>query len=97
MKGCERGDGVGEGAVAGRKEEDGGVGVAAAGGGGDPPAGELGDGGFVGAEVDELVGGAVDGGGCGGGSGGVEDDLPLALIEEQAEGEIAAEERDARW
>ena len=60
VEGGEGGDGVGEGAVAVGEEEDGEVGVAAAGGGGNPPAGELGDGGLVGTEVDEFVGNAGD-------------------------------------
>ena len=88
----EGGDGVGEGAVGAGEEEDGGVGVAGAWCGGDPPAGELRGGGFVGAEVDELVGDAGDGGGCGRCAGWVQDELPLALVEEQAEGEVSAEE-----
>lgn len=87
----EGGDGVGQGAVGAGEEEDGGVGVAGVGGGGNPPAGELGGGGLIGAEPDELVGGACDGDGSGRGAGGVEDELPLALIEEEAEGEVAAD------
>ena len=89
----EGGDGVGEGAVAVGEEEDGEVGVAAAGVGGNPPAGELRGGGFVGAEADEFVGDAGDRCWAGGGAGWVQDELPLALVEEQAEGEVAAEER----
>lgn len=95
VEGGEGGDGVGEGAVAGWEEEEGGVCVAGLGGGGNPPAGELGDGCFVGAEVDELVWRAADGGGSGGGSVGVKDKLPLALIEEEAEREVATDDRCA--
>ena len=54
VEGGECGVGVGEGAVAVGEEEDGDGGVTAAGRGGDPDAGELRDGGFVGAEVDEF-------------------------------------------
>ncbi len=89
----EGGDGVGEGAVAVGEKEDGEASVAAAGVGGDPPAGELRGGGFVGAETDEFVWDAGDGLWAARGAGGVEDELPLALVEEPAEGEIAAKER----
>jgi hypothetical protein len=89
----ESGDGICQGAVAVGKEEDGEVGVAGAGVGGYPPAGELRDGGFVGGETEELIGDACDGCGTSGGSRRAQDELPLALVEEPAEGEIAAEER----
>lgn len=92
VEGCESGDGVSQRAVGAGKEEDGGVGVAGVGGGGNPPAGEPRGGGLVGAEADELVGDACDGGWSGRRAGWVEDELPLALIEEEAEGEIAADE-----
>ena len=88
----ESGDGIGEGAVAVGEKEDGKVGVAGAGIGGNPPAGELGRGGFVGAEADEFVGDASNGGWAGCGTERMQDQLPLALIEEKAEGEIAADE-----
>ena len=88
----EGGEVVGQGTVGAGQEEDGGVRVAGVGRRGDPPAGELWGGGFVGAEVDELVGDACYGGRCCGGAGGVEDELPLPLVEEEAEGEIAADE-----
>lgn len=88
----EDGDGVGQGAVGAGEEEDGGVGVAGVRGGGDPPTGELRGGGLVRAEADELVGDAGDGGGSGRGARGVEDELPLALVEEETESEIAADE-----
>ena len=90
----ERGDGVREGAVGAWEEEDGGLGVAGVGGGGDPPASELRGCGFVESEVDELVGGSGDVGGGGGGAGGVEDELPLASVEEEGEREPGTEERD---
>ncbi len=60
----EGGDRIGQGAVGAGEEEDCGVGVAGARCGGNPPAGELRGGGFVGAEVDELVWDSGDGGGC---------------------------------
>ncbi len=85
---------VGQGAVGSGEEEDGGLGVAGVGGGGDPPAGELWGGGFVEAEVDEFVGVSGDVGGRGAGAGGVEDQLPLASVEEEVQGEPGAEERD---
>jgi len=85
-------DGVGEGAVAVGEEEDSQVGVAGAGIGGNPPTGELRDGGLIGTEADELVRNAGDRGWVAGRAGGVQDELPLALVEEQAKGEIAAEE-----
>jgi len=88
----EGGDGVGEGAFGAGEKEDCGVSVAGAHSGGNPPAGELRGGGFVGTEVDELVGDASDGGRCGRCAGWVQDELPLALVEEQAEGEVSAEE-----
>jgi len=59
------GDGVGEGAVSAGEEEGGGVSVAGPGRCGDPPSGELGSCGFVGAKVEELVRGAGDGDGSG--------------------------------
>ena len=94
VEGGQRGNGVGEGAVAVWKEEDGRVNVVGVRRSGDPPASELGNGGFVGAEVDQLEGSAVNGGGSGRGSSGMKDKLPLALIEEQAEREITAEDGD---
>ncbi len=69
------------------------MGVVAARVGGNPPAGELRSGGFVGAEADKLVGNPGDGCRAAGCANGVQDELPLALIKEQAEGEVAAEER----
>ena len=92
VQGCEGGGGVGEGAVGAGEEEDGRLRVTGVGGGGDPPAGELWGGGFVEAEVDEFVGGSGDIGGCGGGAGGVKDELPLASVEEEVQGEPCAEE-----
>ncbi len=92
MEAGEGGGGVGEGAVGAGEEEDCGVGVAGAWCGGNPPAGELRGGGFVGSEVDELVGDSGDGGGSGRCTGWVQDELPLALVEEQAKSEVSAEE-----
>ena len=89
----EGGDGVCEGSVAIGEEEDGEVGVAGGGIGGNPPAGELRGGGLIGTEVDEFVGDACDGWRVRGGAGWMQNELPLALVEEPAEGEIAAEER----
>ena len=94
MQGGQGSHGVGEGAVTGGQEEDGGLGVTSVGGSGDPPASELRGCGFVEAKVDELVGGSGDAGGCGGGACGVEDQLPLTSIEEEVQGEPCAEERD---
>src|SRR6202012_48057 len=88
----ESGVGVAEGPVAVREKDDGEGGVAA-GVGGDPPAGELRGGGFVGAEADEFVGDAGDGLRAVCGACGVQDKLPLALVEDPAEGEIAAKDR----
>ena len=88
----EDGDGVDEGAVAVGEEEDGDGGVAAAGRSWNPPAGELRSGGFVWGEANEFVGNAGDRCCARGGAGWVQDELPLALVEEQAEGEVAAEE-----
>ncbi len=65
VEGCEGWCKVGEGALSAGEEEDGGVGVAVAGRGWNPPSGELGSGGFIGAKVDELVRYACDGGGSG--------------------------------
>jgi len=87
----EGGNRVCERAVAIGEEEDGEVGVAAAGVCGNPPTGELWRGGLVRAEADDLVGDAGDRCWAGGGADWVQDKLPLALIEEQAEGEIATE------
>ena len=67
--------------------------VASAGIGGDPPAGELWGGGFIGAKADELVRDAGDGGWAACCASGMKDELPLALIEEPAEGEVAANQR----
>lgn len=89
LQGVEGGGEVGQGAVAAGEKEDGCVGVTGSGGGGKPDAGSLRDRGLVGTEVDEVGRGLR----CSGVNR-VEDELPLTLIEEQAEGEIAAEERD---
>ena len=64
------------------------------GGGGEPPGGDAGLAGLGGVEADGVEGEVEGGGGAGDGAGGVEDELPLALIEEQAGGEPRAEERD---
>ena len=93
VQGGEGGDGVGERAVAVGEKEDGEVGVASAGTRGYPPAGELRRGGFVRAEADEFVRNACDGGRAACGAKRMQDQLPLALIEEEAEGEITADER----
>lgn len=94
VQGNEGGGGVrvGEGTIAGREIEQGEVGIAGAGEGWNPPAGELGDGGVVGGEAEELGGGDWRLGGSG--TGGVQDNLPLAEIEEQTEAEVSAEDRD---
>ena len=92
VEGGEGGNGVGERAVGAGKEEESGSGVAAVGCRGNPPSGELRGGGLVGAEVDEFVGSAGDRLRGGGGVHRVEDELPLALVEEVAEGEIGAED-----
>lgn len=94
MKGGEGGKRICEGTVAGRKDEEGGVRVAAV-GSGNPPAGELRNSGFVRAEVDELVGYAVDGFRGSIGARGMKNDLPLSLVEEQTERKIAADESHA--
>lgn len=94
VKGGEGGDGVGDGAVGAGKEEDGGLSVAGVRRGGDPPAGELRGCGLVETEVDKFVGGSGDAGGSGGCPGWVEDELPLASVEEEVQGEPSADEGD---
>jgi len=89
----ESGDGIAERAVTVREKEDGEVSVAGAGIRGYPPAGELRYSGFVRAESHEFVGDACDGGRAACGAKRTQNQLPLALIEEEAEGEIAADER----
>ena len=84
----ERGIEVGECTIAAWKEEDADIGVACPRGGGKPDAGELRSGGLIGAEVDPGVFSALR---LCGGSPGVENQLPLTLIEEQAEGDISAD------
>ena len=86
-------DEVGQGPVAVGEEEDGEGSIAAAVVAGDPPAGELRIGGFVGAETNRFVGDTDDRWWIGGGAGWVQDKLPLALVEEPTESEVAAEER----
>ena len=93
MEAGESGDRIDQGAVAVGEKEDGEVGVASAGTRGYPPAGELRRGGFVRAEADEFVRNACDGGRAACGAKRMQDQLPLALIEEEAEGEITADER----
>lgn len=86
------GDGVGEGAVPGGKEEDGGQGIAGSGRRGDVPGGALREAASVGTEVEEHDGCARECRRMACGSGGVEDELPLALVEEEAESGIAADQ-----
>lgn len=92
VEGGEKGDVCGEGRVAAAEDEDGDLGVAAAAGRGEVPAGELRGGGGIGGEVDEA---AAERSGSGGLAAGVEDELPLAQVEEDAEGDVAAEEGHA--
>jgi len=89
----EGGDEVRERAVAVGEKKDSDGSVAAPGRGGNPAAGELRSGRFVGAKANEFVGSAGDRCGAGGCAGRVQHELPLTLVEEQAEGEVAAEER----
>jgi len=84
-------EGVGEVAVCGVQDEGG---VLGGGVGRDEPTRELGDAGIVDAEVD-LGEREVERAGCGGdGARGVEDELPLAPREEDADGGVGAEEGD---
>jgi len=94
VEGGESGKRICQGTVAGRKDEEGGVRVAAV-GSGNPPAGELRNSGFVRAEVDELVGYAVDGFRGSIGARGMKNDLPLSLVEEKTKRKIAADESHA--
>ena len=61
--------------------------------GGNPPAGELRRGRLVRAEVDEFVGIACNGLRACACARGVQHELPLSLIEENAEGDVGAEQR----
>ena len=88
VKAVQGGFGVGERAVAAGEIEDGIACVTGGGIAGDPEAGELGDGGLVGAEADKVLVGL----GLFGIVRRVEDELPLALVEKQAEGKIAADD-----
>lgn len=58
---------------------------------GDEPAGEPGPASIVNVEVDYLKGNAGAGRSCGDGAGGMKEELPLALVEEEAEGAVSAE------
>ena len=94
----EGGEGVGEGAGAIVQIEDGVGGVLCGGCGGwgrcrNVPGGETGLAGLGGVEADGVEGEVECGGRLGDGAGWVKDELPVALIEEQAEGEPGAEER----
>ncbi len=81
-----------EGCISSAKVEDGVGGVAAGGCGGEEDSGELGQAGFGGVEVD-LFGGETGQGVEGlGGALRVQDELPLALVEEEAQGDVAADE-----
>jgi hypothetical protein len=79
---------VGQWGIAGGKEEDGSTGVARAWRRGDPSSGQLRDCRFVGTEAEARSGGTVRS--CRSGSLRVEHKLPLSLIKEEAEREIAA-------
>ena len=79
--------GVAEVAGAAVEVEDGGGGSGA---GGDVPGGEAGSAGGAGVELDGVKG---DGGGGGELGGGMQNELPGALIDEEADGQPGAEER----
>jgi hypothetical protein len=97
-KGVEDGDvlgvlwAAGEGVVASAEVEDGVAGVAGGSGGGEVGSGELRKAGLGGVEVD-LIGGElgqdVEGLGV---PVGMEHELPLALVEEEAEGDVTADQ-----
>ena len=90
----EGGEGVGEGAgaIVEVKNGVGGVLCGGRGRGGNVPGGESGLASLGGSEADGVEGKAEGGGGLGDSGGGVEDELPVALVEEKAEGEPCAEE-----
>src|ERR1700748_1864589 len=87
----ELADGIGERSMAIMQEKDGEGGIASGVSGGNPPAGELRLTGFGGVEFDLLVRNVQAGGSCADGSRGMEDELPAALIKEQAERGIRAD------
>ncbi len=88
---AEGGNGVGESAARVVEIEDGVGGIAGAGGGGDPPAVEAGLAGGGDVEVNLLERQAGGSGGGGDGVAGMEEELPLALVEEKAEGGVSAD------
>ena len=91
MQGFQLWHSVGEGAFSIVEQEDRLVGVRGIGLGGYPPSGELRLAGPGVVEADFVVSEADGRRGRGDGTRGLEDDLPLALIEEQTEGEVGGD------
>ena len=91
VEGVERGDVVGEGAAGVVEIEHRGCYVFGLRVCRDVPAVELGLSGIVDVEMDFFEGHAGVGRGGGDGAGGMEEQLPLALVEEEAEGGVSAE------